>query len=156
MQLSTKGRYAVMAMVDLAERDEDTAFPLAMIAERQNISVAYLEQIFLKLRRSGLVNAMRGPKGGYALARDASDITIAEILRAADEAVSMNRCSKEGAEKCLGTKRCTTHDLWRALGDHIADFLGTASLQDVIDGKFTKAAMKRSAKPKMPLRVAAE
>ena len=134
MQLSTKGRYAVMAMVDLASNSSGSSLPLASIAERQHISVAYLEQLFMKLRRAGLVKAIRGPKGGYQLARAASDISVADIMTAADEPVRMNRCSVEGNDWCLGTKRCTTHDLWRALGIHITAFLSAVSLKDVLDG----------------------
>lgn len=134
MQLSTKGRYAVMAMVDLAGHGSGTSLPLASIAERQHISVAYLEQLFMKLRRAGLVKAMRGPKGGYQLARAPSDISVADILTAADEPVRMNRCSVEGDDWCLGAKRCATHELWQALGTHISAFLGAVSLQDVLDG----------------------
>jgi Rrf2 family protein len=141
MQLSTKGRYAVMAMVALAKHGDAGALPLAAIADSQNISIAYLEQLFLKLRRAGLVKATRGPKGGYKLARTPDEISIAQIMEAADEPVRMNRCSVEGADWCLGTKRCTTHDLWRALGDHIGDFLVGVSLQDVLDQKFAKAAL---------------
>lgn len=115
--------------------------PLAMIADSQKISIAYLEQLFLKLRRAGLVRARRGPKGGYQLVRTADEITIAEIMDAADEPVRMNRCAVEGADWCLGTKRCMTHDLWRALGDHIGDFLVGVSLQDVLDRKFAKRAV---------------
>lgn len=134
MQLSTKGRYAVMAMVDLACHGSGSSVPLASIAERQHISVAYLEQLFMKLRRAGLVKAIRGPKGGYQLARVPSDISVADIMTAADEPVRMNRCSVEGHDWCLGTKRCATHDLWRALGTHISAFLGAVSLKDVLDG----------------------
>jgi Rrf2 family protein len=146
MQLSTKGRYAVMAMVDMAERGEDMSLPLAVIAARQHISVAYLEQLFLKLRRAGLVKAIRGPKGGYRLTRAPAEISIADIMEAADESVRMNRCSVEGSDWCLGTKRCATHDLWRALGDHIGDFLGGVSLKDVLDGKFSKSTARKPAK----------
>ncbi len=134
MQLSTKGRYAVMAMVDLASNSSGSSLPLASIAERQHISVAYLEQLFMKLRRAGLVKAIRGPRGGYQLARPASDISVADIMTAADEPVRMNRCSVEGNDWCLGTKRCATHDLWRALGIHITAFLSAVSLKDVLDG----------------------
>ena len=134
-----------MAMADLAENGGDSAMPLATIADRQHISIAYLEQLFMKLRRSGLVKAVRGSKGGYMLARPSDDISIAEIMSAADEGVTMNRCSLEGAERCLGTKRCMTHDLWRALGDHINDFLAEASLKDVLEGRFTRTAMKKAA-----------
>lgn len=134
MQLSTKGRYAVMAMVDLAGHGSGSSVTLASIAERQHISVAYLEQLFMKLRRSGLVKAVRGPRGGYQLARAASEISVADIMTAADEPVRMNRCSVEGNDWCLGSKRCATHDLWRALGAHISAFLGSVSLKDVLDG----------------------
>ncbi len=155
MQLSTKGRYAVMAMVDLAEHSDRIASPLSLIAERQHISIAYLEQLFLKLRRAGLVKAMRGPKGGYRLSRTPSEISIAEIMDAADEPVRMNRCSVEGTDWCLGTKRCTTHGLWRALGQHISSFLDDANLQDVLDGKFTDVTPRKSVKASAKQRVLA-
>jgi len=143
MQLSTKGRYAVMAMIDLAGHGANSGLsvPLASIAERQHISLAYLEQLFMKLRRAGLVKAIRGPKGGYQLARTAADISIAEIMTAAEEPVQMTRCSVEGNDWCLGTKRCATHDLWRALGSHISAFLGAVSLQDVLDGRLTSPGL---------------
>jgi Rrf2 family transcriptional regulator, iron-sulfur cluster assembly transcription factor len=134
MQLSTKGRYAVMAMVDLAKRGGDAALPLMEIAESQNLPMSYLEQLFMKLRRAGLVTAARGPGGGYRLARIPAEISIAEIMLAADESVRMTRCSDEGTELCLGTKRCETHELWQALCDHIGAFLSLVSLQHVIDG----------------------
>jgi Rrf2 family protein len=140
MQLSTKGRYAVMAMVDLAKRGESgDALPLMEIAEGQNLPMSYLEQLFMKLRRAGLVTAVRGPRGGYRLARPAGEISIAEIMLAADESVRMTRCSDDGTELCLGSKRCETHDLWQALGDHIGAFLSLVSLQHVMDGTFTAA-----------------
>ena len=140
MQLSTKGRYAVMAMVDLAKRGEaSAAMPLMEIAEGQNLPMSYLEQLFMKLRRAGLVTAARGPRGGYRLARPATDISIAEIMLAADESVRMTRCSDEGTELCLGTRRCETHDLWQALGDHIGGFLSVITLQHVLDGSFAAA-----------------
>ncbi|WP_088348261.1 MULTISPECIES: Rrf2 family transcriptional regulator [Rhodomicrobium] len=134
MQLNTKGRYAVMAMVDLAENGAQLSVPLAAIAERQHISIDYLEQLFMKLRRAGLVSAVRGPKGGYRLALAPAQISIAQIMQAADEPVRMNRCSVEGTDWCLGTKRCATHDLWQALGSHISEFLDAVSLQAVVDG----------------------
>lgn len=130
-----------MAMVELAKHGDVGALPLAIIADNQKISIAYLEQLFLKLRRAELVNATRGPKGGYQLTRAPEEITIAEIMDAADEPVRMNRCGVEGADWCLGTKRCMTHDLWRALGNHISDFLVGVSLQDILDQKFTNPAV---------------
>jgi Rrf2 family transcriptional regulator, iron-sulfur cluster assembly transcription factor len=140
MQLSTKGRYAVMAMVDLAKRGTGgAAMPLMEIAEGQNLPMSYLEQLFMKLRRAGLVTAVRGPRGGYCLARPATEISIAEIMLAADESVRMTRCADDGSELCMGTKRCETHDLWQALGDHIGGFLSVISLQHVLDGTFGAA-----------------
>ena len=139
MQLSTKGRYAVMAMVDLAKRGDSGAMPLIEIADAQNLPMSYLEQLFMKLRRAGLVTAVRGPRGGYRLARPAADISIAEVMLATDENVRMTRCADDGTELCMGSKRCETHDLWQALGDHIGAFLSVISLQHVLDGSFASA-----------------
>ena len=139
MELNTKARYAVMAMADLAKSagqghgSQGTAVPLSAIAERQNLSVAYLEQIFLRLRRAGLVESARGRAGGYVLARPARDIAIAEIMQAVHEETRMTRCL-DGDVGCLGEQRCLTHDLWHALGGHIAAFLGNVTLQEVLDG----------------------
>lgn len=134
MHLSSKGRYAVMAMADLAARASARPVPLAMIAAAQGISLDYLEQLFLKLRRAGLVKAARGPGGGYLLNRQPEHITIGEIMSAVDEPVKMIRCYGDPAAGCLGNKRCLTHDLWRALGDHIIVFLQSVTLRDVVDG----------------------
>lgn len=134
-----------MAMVELANNGNTLATPLGMIAESQNISVAYLEQLFLKLRRAELVTATRGPKGGYRLARDAAEISIADIMTAADEPVRMNRCAVEGTDWCLGSKRCKTHDLWQALGNHIGNFLDNVTLQDVLDREFAKRTGRKAA-----------
>lgn len=140
MQLSTKGRYAVMAMADLAKNSEGTAIPLASIAERQNISLTYLEQLFMKMRRAGLVTSTRGPGGGYTLARSSEAIPIAEIMTAVDEPVKMTRCAGEIETGCIGERRCLTHDLWDALGDHILSFLGGVTLADVLDNASAKQA----------------
>jgi Rrf2 family iron-sulfur cluster assembly transcriptional regulator len=135
MQLSTKGRYAVMAMVDLASRPGERPERLASIAERQQISLAYLEQLFTKLRRKGLVTSARGPGGGYRLSRTPEQIRIAEIMSAVDEPIKMTRCITGSEIACIGNKgRCLTHDLWRALGDHILLFLQTVTLREVLDG----------------------
>ncbi len=135
MQLSTKGRYAVMAMVDLASRSTDSPVRLASIAEKQQISLAYLEQLFTKLRRAGLVTSARGPGGGYRLSRQPEAIFVSEIMSAVDEPIKMTRCITGSEIACIGNKgRCLTHDLWRALGDHILLFLQTVTLRDVIDG----------------------
>lgn len=133
MQLSSKGRYAVMAMADLARNSRGAAVPLSAIAERQHLSLPYLEQLFGKLRRAGVVESMRGPGGGYRLSSDAHTITISAIMQAVEEPVKMTRCQLEDMGGCVGDSRCLTHDLWRALGDHIVDFLGSVTLGDVID-----------------------
>ena len=133
MQLSTKGRYAVMALADLAKNGGGSSVTLAAIASRQHLSLSYLEQIFLRLRRVGLVTSMRGPGGGYRLARPSAGITIAEIMEAVEEPVQMTRCAGEANGGCVADRKCLTHDLWRALGDHIVAFLGSVSLADVID-----------------------
>jgi Rrf2 family protein len=133
VELNTKARYAVMAMADLAKYGQDAAVPLSAIAERQNLSLAYLEQIFLRLRRAGLVESARGRAGGYSLARPARSIHIAEIMRAVEEETRMTRCL-DAEVGCLGEERCLTHALWHALGEHIAAFLSNVSLQEVLDG----------------------
>ena len=135
-----------MAMTDLARHGRDRAVTLADIAARQEISQAYLEQLFAALRRSGLVASVRGPGGGYRLSRSAGAISIAEVARAVDEPLAATRC--DGANTgCLGGgERCSTHDLWDALGDHISQFLDGVSLEDVVE---------RRVKPR-PQAVAAE
>jgi Rrf2 family transcriptional regulator, iron-sulfur cluster assembly transcription factor len=134
MELNTKGRYAVMAMADLAKHANGSALPLPSIAERQQISLAYLEQLFVKLRRAGLVASARGRTGGYHLGRPASAITVAEIMAAVEEDTRMTRCGGEHAAPCIPGERCLTHGLWGALGDHIAAFLAEVTLQEVLEG----------------------
>jgi Rrf2 family iron-sulfur cluster assembly transcriptional regulator len=134
VELNTKGRYAVMAMADLAKHASTSALPLSAIAERQQISLAYLEQLFVKLRRAGLVESARGRSGGYRLGRPATQISVAEIMAAVEEETRMTRCGGELAAPCLTGRRCLTHDLWGALGDHIAAFLEQVTLQQVLDG----------------------
>jgi Rrf2 family iron-sulfur cluster assembly transcriptional regulator len=135
MRLSTKGRYAVMAMVDIAAQGGERAVPLAEIAQRQDISLSYLEQLFAKLRRRGLVQSARGPGGGYRLARAAADTPISEIVLAVDEPLKVVRCGG-GPKGCLpGGVRCATHDLWDALGRQIHQFLSSVSLADVAGGR---------------------
>lgn len=133
MELNTKGRYAVMAMADLAKHGGEQAVPLSMIADRQQLSLAYLEQIFLRLRRAGLVESARGRSGGYRLGRPATEISVAEIMTAVEEQTRMTRCM-EGGGGCIGEERCLTHSLWSALGSQIGGFLAGISLQKVIDG----------------------
>ena len=134
MELNTKGRYAVMAMADLAKYAGGEALPLSAIAERQQISLAYLEQLFSKLRRAGLVESARGRSGGYRLGRPAASISVAEIMAAVDEGVRMTRCHGEDATPCVAGQRCLTHGLWDALGEQIAAFLEAITLREVIEG----------------------
>lgn len=133
MELNTRGRYAVMAMADLARQGGEAAVPLSQISERQRITVAYLEQLFQQLRRAGLVESARGRAGGYRLGRPASAITVAEIMAAVEEGVRMTRCQGLG-EACMAGERCLTHNLWEALGSEIASFLGRVTLFDVVNG----------------------
>ena len=142
MRLSTKGRYAVMAMADLARREGDAtrAVALADIAQRQEISLSYLEQLFARLRRKGLVKSARGPGGGYRLARTAGDTSIADIVHAVDEPLRATRCEKLGPGCMMRGERCLTHDLWADLGDRIEDYLASVSLAEVVGGKLRRAA----------------
>ncbi len=136
MKLSAKGRYAVMAMVDLARHTEfnGTSNPVTLsdIAERQEISLSYLEQLFSKLRKSGLVKSVRGPGGGYKLARLASDLRVSDIVLAVDEPLRTTRCKPDTGTGCMSDGgRCLTHDLWEELGNQIYLFLSSVSLEDV-------------------------
>ncbi len=132
MKLSTKGRYAVMAMADLARMGAQDPVTLADIASRQEISLSYLEQLFAKLRRAGLVKSARGPGGGYRLARAARETRVADIMIAVEEPVDVTRCQHK-AKGCMETgARCITHDLWDELGRHIHLFLAGVTLDDVI------------------------
>jgi len=135
VELTTRGRYAVMAMADLAKHGQFDPMPLSAIAERQNLSVAYLEQIFLKLRRAGLVESERGRAGGYRLARAAGEIMVADVMHAVEEDTRMTRCHGDIGVGCVGEHRCLTHGLWDALGDHIHGFLAQVSLGDLLAGR---------------------
>jgi Rrf2 family transcriptional regulator, iron-sulfur cluster assembly transcription factor len=123
-----------MAMADLAKHDGADPVPLSAVAERQHISLAYLEQLFLRLRRAGLVNSERGRAGGYRLGRDAASITVAEVMAAVEEGTRMTRCAGELGTPCLPGERCLTHGLWDALGEHIGGFLAGVTLKDVLAG----------------------
>jgi Rrf2 family iron-sulfur cluster assembly transcriptional regulator len=151
MRLSTKGRYAVMAMADLALHidEEARAVCLSDIAERQEISLAYLEQLFARLRRAGLVVSARGPGGGYRLARPLADTSIAAIVLAVDEPLRATRCSEldhaDALKGCMaGGERCLTHNLWDALGRQIEGFLANVSLEDVIERRIPAPMAARS------------
>lgn len=134
MRLSTKGRYAVMAMVDLAMHSNGKPVALAEIADRQEISQSYLEQLFGKLRKGGLVASVRGPGGGYLLARDPGDTRVADIVMAVDEPLAATRCTPGSPQGCHSHKgRCMTHDLWEELGNQIYLYLSSVSLSDVCE-----------------------
>ena len=130
MRLTTKGRFAVTAMVDLALRQNRGPVTLAAISERQHISLSYLEQLFGKLRRAALVSSVRGPGGGYNLAQPAGGITVADIVTAVDEAMDATQCG--GKENCHDDKRCMTHDLWATLNEKMNDYLSSVTLADVV------------------------
>lgn len=133
MKLSTKGRYAVMAMADLANHVGDRPVTLADIATRQEISLSYLEQLFAKLRQGGLVRSTRGPGGGYRLARPAAETRISDIILAVDEPIRATRCEVGSPKGCTGANgRCLTHDLWEELGRQIHVFLASVTLEDVL------------------------
>jgi Rrf2 family iron-sulfur cluster assembly transcriptional regulator len=136
VKLSTKGRYAVMAMVDIAAHTEGKPIALADVAERQEISLSYLEQLFGKLRRGGLVKSVRGPGGGYLLAFAASDTRISDIILSVDEPIKTTRCTPGSPSGCKSNKsRCLTHDLWEELGNKIHLYLNSVSLADVIEDR---------------------
>ena len=137
MRLTTKGRFAVTAMIDLALRQGNGPVTLAAISQRQRISLSYLEQLFGKLRRHELVESTRGPGGGYTLARAAGDITVADIIVSVDEPMDATQCG--GKENCLGEAgRCMTHDLWATLNQRMVDFLASVSLQKLVDEQLAK------------------
>ena len=142
MRLTTKGRYAVTAMLDLAIHHGNGPIALADIAQRQGISLSYLEQLFSRLRKRSLVSSVRGPGGGYNLARGASDIHIAEVITAVDENVDTTRCG--GAHNCQNEGPCLTHDLWHELSTRIYEYLNRISLQDLVDRKGVQDAAKRA------------
>jgi Rrf2 family iron-sulfur cluster assembly transcriptional regulator len=134
MRLTSKGRYAVMALADLAAHGGcDKAVPLQEISERQSISLSYLEQLFARLRRAGLVAGVRGPGGGYRLARAADAVLIADVIAAVNEPIKTTRCKDGAIKSCQGrVGRCIAHDLWDELGRHIYGFLASVTLEDVV------------------------
>ena len=137
MRLTTKGRFAVTAMIDLALRQGSGPVTLAAISQRQQISLSYLEQLFGKLRRNDLVESTRGPGGGYSLGRKAGDITVADIITSVDEPIDATHCG--GKENCLGDAgRCMTHDLWTSLNERMVEFLDSVNLQTLVDQQIAK------------------
>ncbi len=144
MKLTTKGRYAVTAMLDLALHGDSGPVSLAEISNRQEISLSYLEQLFSKLRRNGLVTSTRGPGGGYSVARELHQVAVSEIICAVNESVDATQCG--GKENCHSHGRCLTHDLWEGLSAQIEEFLSSVSLQDMIDQQRVQSASSRQDK----------
>jgi len=143
MRLTTKGRFAVTAMIDLALRQASGPVTLAAISQRQHISLSYLEQLFGKLRRHDLVESTRGPGGGYTLGRKASDITVADIIVSVDEPIDATQCG--GKENCHGEgARCMTHELWATLNAKMVDFLDSVTLQKLVDEQMAKGVVVES------------
>jgi len=157
MRLTTKGRFAVTAMLDLALQNSDKPVTLADISERQGISLSYLEQLFSRLRRNGLVKSVRGPGGGYRIAKNQAEITISEIITAVDELIDATQCG--GQENCHDERRCMTHDLWASLNDKILEYLSGVSLADLVasqrEGKKVIIAARRESQVQMPNKLAA-
>ena len=139
--MTTKGRYAVTAMLDVALHDAQGSVNLADIAKRQDISLTYLEQLFSKLKRHGLVESARGPGGGYRLALTPDEITIAKVIYSVDEPIDVTRC--HGKQNCQGDLRCLTHDLWMELNLHISGFLNGLTLGDLIKRNNVKRVANR-------------
>ena len=130
MRLTTKGRFAVTAMIDVAMHATESPVTLAGVSERQKISLSYLEQLFGKLRRHGLVASVRGPGGGYRLARPAGAVSVADVILAVDEPIDATKCG--GKENCLDDRRCMTHELWAGLNAHIFAFLRSVTLEELV------------------------
>jgi Rrf2 family transcriptional regulator, iron-sulfur cluster assembly transcription factor len=141
VRLTTKGRYAVTAMLDLAYHSEKHPVTLTDIAKRQEISLSYLEQLFSRLRKAGMVEGVRGPGGGYQLSRKADLINIADIIAAVDETLDSTRCG--GKSNCQSQQPCLTHDLWMGLSDQIRQYLSSISLLDVLQRKGVRQVARR-------------
>src|SRR5574343_785067 len=143
MRLTTKGRFAVTALMDLALRGEEGPIALASIAERQSISLSYLEQLFGKLRRHKLVESVRGPGGGYCIAKPLEKLSVADIIRAVDEQLDATQCG--GEENCHEAHRCMTHDLWSTVNSKMFEYLASVSMADLVGREKQKAAARGEA-----------
>ncbi|MCH2454659.1 MAG: Fe-S cluster assembly transcriptional regulator IscR [Idiomarina sp.] len=141
MRLTSKGRYAVTAMLDVALFAAKGPIPLADISERQGISLSYLEQLFARLRKHGLVDSVRGPGGGYRLGREPGDISVGSVIHAVDESIDATRC--QGKANCQGGERCLTHSLWEGLSDRISDFLDGITLAELMKNSDVGDVMQR-------------
>jgi Rrf2 family iron-sulfur cluster assembly transcriptional regulator len=142
MRLTTKGRFAVTAMMDLALHHGSGPVTLAEISGRQKISLSYLEQLFGKLRRHQLVESVRGPGGGYVLAKEMGEVTVTDIILAVDEPIDATQCG--GKENCHDDRKCLTHDLWANLNQRIFDYLGGVNLRQLVDSEKAKEAAKQA------------
>lgn len=149
MRLTTKGRYAVTAMLDLALHHGEGPVTLAEIAQRQGISLSYLEQLFAQLRKRGLVSSTRGPGGGYRLGDAAHKIAVSDVIRAVDETVDATRCG--GKQNCQDQGRCLTHDLWVDLSERIHDFLSEIDLAQLIEQHRVREVAARQDQVEVPL-----
>ena len=154
MKLTSKGRYAVTAMLDVALHASTGPVPLTDISERQGISLSYLEQLFAKLRKSELVSSVRGPGGGYFLGRDACDISVNQVIAAVDESVDATKCSGKG--NCQGGSRCLTHKLWSNLSHRIESFLSEISLAELVQQEDVKVVAERQDASRTTIRLATE
>ena len=144
MLLTTKGRYAVMALVDMACYSAERPLTLQEVSQRQGIEIKYLEQIFAKLKKANLINSVKGPGGGYKLARKKDTILVSEIMFAVEENIKMTRCSEAEFIGCMHDKsRCITHDLWEELGNLIFNYLESISLADILNKKITNIFNKQ-------------
>jgi Rrf2 family transcriptional regulator, iron-sulfur cluster assembly transcription factor len=141
VKLTTKGRYAVTAMLDLSLHYGEGPITLADIAQRQGISLSYLEQLFSRLRKKSLVSSVRGPGGGYSLGKSAEEIYVGEVISAVDENIDTTRCN--GTNGCQNNERCLTHDLWTDLSKQIYNYLNKISLQDLMDRKAVREVAER-------------
>lgn len=151
MKMSTKGRYAVMAIIDIGQHGSSGPVSLNEIATRQDISQEYLEQLFGKLRRAGIVTSARGPGGGYTLARPASEIALSDVITAVDEPLRVTRCEGDAVEGCVKGERCCAHDLWSSLGRQMMYFLESVTLEDVVEKRnLALAASIKQAKDRSP------
>ena len=150
MRLTTKGRFAVTAMLDLAMHAQDGQVTLANVSARQKISLSYLEQLFSKLRRASLVESVRGPGGGYNLARSLDQLTVADIIIAVEEPIDSRQC--EGRDNCLGDRRCMTHDLWENLNTTVVNYLAGVSLAQLVLKQRSQSVSGTATMVKMPSR----
>ncbi len=150
MKLTTKGRYAVTAMLDLSLHFGEGPITLADIAQRQGISLSYLEQLFSRLRKRSLVASVRGPGGGYSLGRSANEIFVGEVISAVDENIDTTRCN--GAHNCQNNERCLTHDLWSDLSNQIYGYLNKISLQDLMDRQAVREVAQRQGQPEQEVK----